>query len=54
MYWIAKLFQATGLAVMAWGFIKGYPNMMPRNILLLAGVFFIVGWIIQSYMLKGK
>ena len=52
MYWIAKVFQASGLVVMGWGFFKSYPGMMPRNIILLAGVFFIIGWIIQAYMLK--
>jgi hypothetical protein len=52
MYFIAKTFQAGGLAVMAWGFIKNYPNLMPHNIFFIAGLFFIVGWIIQSYMLK--
>ena len=52
MYWIAKIFQAAGLAVMAWGFIKNFPRLMPHNIFLLAGLFFIMGWIVQSYMLK--
>jgi hypothetical protein len=52
MYWIAKTFQATGLGIMAWGFVKNYPSLMPRNIILLAGLFFIIGWIIQTYMLR--
>jgi hypothetical protein len=52
MYFIAKTFQAAGLAVMAWGFIKNYPSLMPHNIILISGLFFIIGWIIQTYMLK--
>jgi hypothetical protein len=36
MYFIAKTFQAAGLAVMAWGFLKSYPALMPRNIILFS------------------
>jgi hypothetical protein len=52
MYFMAKAFQATGLAVMAWGFVKSYPNLMSRQIIMIAGILFIIGWIIQTYMLK--
>ena len=52
MYWVAKVFQAAGLGVMAMGFIKYYPNMMSRNLLLVSVLFFAIGWIIQAYMLK--
>jgi hypothetical protein len=52
MYFIAKSFQAAGLAVMAWGFLKNFPNLMPHNIFLISGLFFIMGWIIQSYLLR--
>lgn len=54
MYWLAKIFQAAALTVMAWGFIKNYPNLMPHNIFLVSGILFIAGWIIQSYLLKVK
>jgi hypothetical protein len=52
MYWIAKIFQAAGLVVMGWGFIKNYPALMPHNLFLLGGVFFIIGFVIQTYFLK--
>ena len=52
MYYIAKVFQAAGLAVMAWGFIKNFPHLMPRNVFLLAALFFVIGWIIQTYTLR--
>ena len=52
MYWLAKVFQAAGLGVIAWGFIKHFPNLMPHNVLLVALVFFAAGWIIQTYLLK--
>ena len=52
MYWLAKIFQAAGLGVMALGFMKSFPNLMPHNIFLIAALFFIIGWTIQTYMLK--
>ena len=52
MYWLAKIFQAAGLALIVWGFIKNFPNLMPHNIFLVAALFFTIGWIIQTYMLK--
>jgi hypothetical protein len=52
MYYISKVFQAAGLTVMAWGFFKNYPVLMPHNVFLVSGLLFIIGWIIQSYMLK--
>lgn len=52
MYLLAKIFQATGLALMGWGFMKNYPALMPHNMLLLSGTIFIIGWVIQTYMLK--
>lgn len=54
MYWIAKIFQASALTVMAWGFIKNYPHLMPYNIILVSGVLFIAGWVVQTYMLRSK
>ena len=52
MYWVAKVFQAAGLGVMAMGFIRSFPNMMSRDLLLVSVVFFAVGWIIQRFCLK--
>ncbi|MBI4310069.1 MAG: hypothetical protein HY591_07050 [Candidatus Omnitrophica bacterium] len=52
MCWLAKIFQAAGLALMAWGFIKNFPNLMPHNIFLIAALFFIIGWVVQTHMLR--
>ena len=52
MYWVAKIFQAAGLALMILGFIRHFPNMMPPNVLLTSIVFFAVGWVIQVMVLK--
>jgi len=50
MYWLAKTFQAAGLAIMVLGFIKDFPHLMGHQFLLLAILFFAIGWIIQTYM----
>ncbi len=52
MYWAAKAFQAGGLGLMALGFIKYFPNLMPRTIVMIALAFFAVGWVIQRFCLK--
>ncbi len=52
MYWVAKIFQAAGLGTMGIGFIRAYPNMMQRDLLLVSVLFFAVGWIIQAWMLR--
>ena len=52
MYWVAKIFQAAGLGVMAIWFVKYVPNLMPHNIFLLSLAFFAAGWVIQRVCLK--
>lgn len=52
LYWLAKIFQAAALGVMGWGFIEHFPNLMPHNIFLLSGLLFIIGWVVQTYMLR--
>ncbi len=54
LYWVAKTFQAAGLGVMAWGFYKNFPALLPHNLFFISALFFIMGWIIQTYMLKGQ
>ena len=52
MYYIAKLIQAGGLAIITLGFIKNFPNLVDRNILLAGIVLFGLGWLIQTFLLK--
>ncbi len=52
LYWMSKIFQATGLGLMGWGFVTHYPNSMPYKLLLASILIFIIGWLIQSYILK--
>ncbi len=52
MYYLAKLAQAAGLAVVAVGFLTSFPQVMNRQVLVVGVLFFGVGWMIQKFMIK--
>tara|TARA_B100000029_G_C17494791_1_gene930426 strand:- start:201 stop:362 length:162 start_codon:yes stop_codon:yes gene_type:complete len=53
MYYLAKFFQFVGITVLTVSFIAYLPDPMGYNILFYAIFFFIAGWIIEKYLLKG-
>ncbi len=52
MYYLAKLTQAAGLGVITLGFLRNFPNLINRNILLAGVILFGLGWLIQTFLLK--
>jgi len=54
MYYIAKLFQAAGLTIIFTDFALNYPQLMSRTTLGIGIIFFLSGWIIQNFLLKGN
>ena len=52
MYYLAKLAQAAGLAMIAVGFIAAFPQVMNRQVLAVSMLFFGVGWIIEKFLIK--
>ena len=52
MYYVTKLIQAGGLAIITLGFIKNFPNLIDRNILMVGIVLFGLGWLMQIFLLK--
>ena len=52
MYYLAKLAQATGLTITAWGFIAAFPTLMNMRTLTIGVILFAFGWIIEIYLLK--
>jgi len=52
MYYIAKLAQAAGLTVLLVAFIKNFPDLMSYRILGVGVGLFLVGWIVNRYLLK--
>ena len=51
MYYIAKIAQATGLGIILIGFVKDFPHLMNPRLLLVGVIVFLLGWIIERYML---
>ena len=52
MYFIAKLAQASGLAVIAVAFVFNYPKLMNPRIFTAGLVIFVFGWIVQQFLLR--
>ena len=52
MYYIAKIAQATGLTVILVGFLKDFPRLMNPGIFGTGAVIFMLGWIVERFMLK--
>lgn len=52
MYYAAKFLEATGLGLLAFGYIKSFPNKLNYNVFLVSIIFFACGWIIERFILK--
>lgn len=52
MYAVAKLAQAAGLGLIAFGFFRSFPELMDRKVLGFGIVIFVFGWIIERFLLK--
>ena len=52
MYYLAKIAQATGLTLIAFGFLASFPRLMSHKLFLMGIVVFVFGWIIQKFLLK--
>tara|TARA_B100001013_G_C24279449_1_gene312226 strand:- start:35 stop:226 length:192 start_codon:yes stop_codon:yes gene_type:complete len=53
VYYLAKFFQLVGIVVISIAVFFYWPNPMDENILIYGSCFFIAGWIIEKYLLKG-
>ena len=52
MYYLAKCLELSGLSVIGWGMIQNFPKLMNPKWLLVGGIFFASGWVIEKYILK--
>ena len=52
MYYLAKTFQAAGLAIITIDFFRNFPQVLNRKVLTLGILLFGIGWIIQKFLLK--
>lgn len=54
MFYVAKILEAAGLGIILLGFLTAFPNLMNRQLLGVAIVLFICGWLIEKYLLKNN
>lgn len=52
MYYAAKFLEATGLGLLAYGFIKTFPEKLNYKVLGVSVILFACGWIIERFVLK--
>tara|TARA_Y100001970_G_scaffold46601_1_gene58807 strand:- start:4381 stop:4542 length:162 start_codon:yes stop_codon:yes gene_type:complete len=53
MYYLAKFFELVGIGVITYSFYIYFPNPMSYELLAYGSSFFIAGWIIEKFLLKG-
>ena len=53
MYYLAKFFDFVGISVIPIAFFFNWPDPMSESTFLYAIIFFLAGWIIEKYLLKG-
>ncbi len=52
MYYLGKIIQATGLAIVFINFISHFPRLMNAKIFILGTIIFMAGWIINRFLLQ--
>ncbi|MEK8023525.1 MAG: hypothetical protein AAB229_06900 [Candidatus Hydrogenedentota bacterium] len=52
MYHLAKALEATGLGMIAIGFVAKFPELMSPRLLLMGMALFGVGWLVERYGAK--
>ncbi len=52
MYYLAKLAQAAGLAVIGTGLLTVFPKLINAKVLSAGILLFLLGWIVENFLLK--
>ena len=52
MYYISKSLEFLGLFIMLVGFLIRFPKLMDYNFFISGLILFIIGWIIDKYILE--
>jgi len=52
LFYLAKIIECIGLAVVLIGFVQCYPQLMSPKVLLAGVLIFICGWLIGKFLLK--
>ena len=52
MYYVAKFLEASGLALLAYAFVRTFPEKLNYRVFGVSALLFVCGWIIEKYLLK--
>jgi len=52
MYYFGKFIQAAGLTIILFDYVRTFPELMSRKVLLIGILLFVFGWIINKFLLK--
>lgn len=52
MYYFAKVLQAAALAIILIDFLRTFPELMSRTILVVCIAMFTSGWLINRYFIR--
>jgi hypothetical protein len=52
MYWAAKFLEASGLALLAYAFVRTFPDKLNYKVFGASVLLFVCGWIMERYLLK--
>lgn len=52
MYYAAKFLEASGLGLLAYAYIKTFPDKLNYRVFGVSILLFLSGWIIEKYILK--
>ncbi len=52
MPYLVKILEATGLGIVAIGFVASFPSLIDLKVFTLGTITFFVGWMIESLLHK--
>ena len=52
MYYVAKMLQAAALSIILIDFLRNFPELMSRTVLIVCIALFTCGWIINRYFVR--
>ena len=52
MFYVAKILQACGMGIVLIDFLRKFPNLMSRQVLMIGLLIFAAWWITEKFLLK--
>lgn len=52
MYYFAKILQAAALSIILIDFLRNFPELMSRTVLVVCITMFTTGWLLNRYFIR--